>query len=192
MLKVCSTCDKELSTDCFTPCKRNKSGFRARCKSCESVHRKSRVGCTKSQEYTRSYYKANSEKILSDPRSRERSLKWAKDNREKHNEKNRKWSSLNKGYTASLSANKRAKKINATPDWLTGPQIAHIKRTYKLSALMKDITGVVYHVDHIVPLNGENVCGLHVPWNLQVLRADLNLSKSNKTLGDTLNGICPE
>lgn len=69
----------------------------------------------------------------------------------------------------------RATKLCATPDWLTGSMVSDIEGLYK-SASEKDTP---HHVDHIVPLQGVDVCGLHVPWNLQVIPARDNLKKSN-------------
>ena len=55
-----------------------------------------------------------------------------------------------------------------------------IKVIYNRANLIKKFTGESWHVDHIVPLKGKKVSGLHVPWNLQLLPAAENLAKSNK------------
>jgi len=79
----------------------------------------------------------------------------------------------NKGIRNALTAKRKATKLKATPSWLTKEQYRKIKEIY--STCPKG-----YHVDHIIPLKNGNVCGLHVPWNLQHLPANENLSKSNK------------
>jgi hypothetical protein len=92
----------------------------------------------------------------------------------------------NKDRYNARDAKRRAAKLQALPKWLTSEQLEQIKELYTCAQMFKLYTGEEYHVDHIVPLQGENVCGLHVPWNLQVIPARENLSKSNKLQEDIL------
>jgi hypothetical protein len=81
-----------------------------------------------------------------------------------------------------LSNKRRANKINRTPFWLNKGHLFEIESVYTYcSALRK--CGFDYHVDHIVPLQGKIVSGLHVPWNLQVIP-----SLDNKKKGNRFNG----
>ena len=77
-------------------------------------------------------------------------------------------------------AKRRSSKINRTPIWLTDADHAEIKRIYKIANQKTKQTGIKWHVDHIIPLRGKNVSGLHVPHNLRVVPASENLRKSNK------------
>lgn len=97
---------------------------------------------------------------------------WA--NPVKAREEKKKW--YNNGGKLIAEANAKTykhKKKNRTPKWLTKKQKKEIQNIYKNRP-----DG--YHVDHIVPINGVNVSGLHVPWNLQYLTAQENIAKKNK------------
>ena len=102
----------------------------------------------------------------STPRRREydrkRKLRWAKENPEKHN---------------ARCAARRAAKLQRTPAWA---DLEAIARIYAQARLMTIVTGWPHHVDHIIPLRGRSVCGLHVESNLQILPDDKNFEKSNK------------
>jgi hypothetical protein len=54
------------------------------------------------------------------------------------------------------------------------------EEAYRLSKLREKTTGFKWHVDHIIPLNGKNISGLHTWNNLAVIPASINLSKGNK------------
>jgi hypothetical protein len=71
----------------------------------------------------------------------------------------------------------RAKKQNKYPAWANKEEI---KKIYAQAVLMEKETGIKYEVDHIIPLNGENVSGLHVHENLQILTKCKNIQKNNK------------
>ena len=81
---------------------------------------------------------------------------------------------------SAYQAKRRADKLRATPIWLTGVDKERIQNEYKLAALQTKITGESWHVDHIIPLQGKLVCGLHVPGNLKAIRGKDNISKHNK------------
>jgi len=109
----------------------------------------------------------------------EENKKWRKDNPEKVKEYNS-LPSRKASNRVWQSRRKEKKNKNNTPSWLTSKDKKRIADIYLHMRDCRAVTGEEYHVDHIIPLNGDIICGLHVPWNLQVLPADVNMGKTNK------------
>ena len=77
-------------------------------------------------------------------------------------------------------AKRRAKKLKATPSWDLELTDFVVKEAYVLASVRREETGLDWHVDHVVPLQGALVSGLHVWNNIQLLPAQINKSKGNR------------
>jgi len=104
---------------------------------------------------------------------KEKAKLWTTANPKKVAARTRRWCRANKGKVNARAARRRARQIKVTPLWLTEVQWDEIEKIYELAA-EEGLT-----VDHIIPLQGERVCGLHVPWNLQLLSNEQNAKKGN-------------
>ena len=93
----------------------------------------------------------------------------------------------NPEYYKSLTSVRKRRHRAATPTWITPEQKLAMRQLYLQAMQLTKLTGERYVVDHIVPLISEEVCGLHVPWNLRVITQEENLRKSNKLLDTPLS-----
>ena len=107
----------------------------------------------------------------------ERKRDWHRRNKERFANYASGWKKDNKPKVNASTAKRRSAKLNATPAWLTQEHLQQIESVYVLAQQLTIDTGIVHHVDHIVPLQGELVSGLHVPWNLRAIPAAENLNK---------------
>jgi 5-methylcytosine-specific restriction endonuclease McrA len=92
-------------------------------------------------------------------------------NREAARARRKKWADANPGLMAEKCRARQAGLSTATPSWVDRSAIVAVYDAAREQGLT---------VDHIMPLKGENVCGLHVPWNLQLLSKSENSSKGNR------------
>jgi hypothetical protein len=113
-------------------------------------------------------------------------LEWQKKyrtvNKETVRENNKKWYTSPKGKaTMGATTRKRqASKLQRTPNWLTEEDLEIIKQSYQTAVEISEETGIKHVVDHIIPLQGRNVSGLHVPSNIQIISQIKNIKKSNR------------
>jgi len=124
----------------------------ARCYQCSKQHNNT----NKKREYMRRWYHSNKEHQQS------YRLRWDKENPDK---------------ARHHSSSRRARVLHAMPPWADETAI---QQQYAQARTWEVLTGIPMHVDHIIPLQGTNVCGLHCIQNLRVIPAKCNAAKSNK------------
>ena len=102
------------------------------------------------------------------------------ENPEKVRARSAAWKKSNMGKVIA-NTTKRKKYIRLrTPNWLTKNDHWIMEQAYDLALLRTKMFGFKWVVDHVIPLNGKNVSGLHTPYNLQVIPEIENLNKSNR------------
>lgn len=91
-----------------------------------------------------------------------------------------KWKQENKDLVNASTYKRRTAKLNRMPKWVNKDHLWLIKEVYELAALRTKQFGYPWHVDHIIPLQGDLVSGLHVVENLQVIPGIENIKKANR------------
>lgn len=153
-MKFCLNCSTEKPLDSFAKHKGMKDGLQVYCKECYKEKRKAYKH--KSKEYASKYREAN---------------------RDTCKIRIKEWKQNNKGAVNAQTAKRHAAKMQRTALWA---DLDKIKAYYDVCSFFNEVNGYIkYHVDHIVPMQGANVSGLHVHNNLQVILATENVSKSN-------------
>lgn len=101
-------------------------------------------------------------------------------NIEQERKRNKTYAKNNRHKSNARASKRRASKLKASPIWLTKNQVAEIGEFYNMAKQLETVFPWKQEVDHIEPLQGKDICGLHVPWNLQIIPRVLNRSKGIK------------
>ena len=180
---TCTKCRQEKGEIFFSNCTRRKTGKTAWCKACVNENSKARYVANIEKERQRSR-----DRTKSFPEKRAETRKrWADKNPEYwenyYQENRERMLELGKAnaknnasaYNVRMSAY-RAAKVSATPSWAN---FDDMRMWYEVAEVLSR-SGVKFEVDHIVPIKGELVCGLHTHDNMQILTKAENVRKLNR------------
>jgi len=200
-MKECKICTKIYDFSRFYINRANSDGLDKNCRECERARRRNNYLKHKDREIA--YAKKWNEK--NPGLARKMSENWRKNNLPRRAATQREWARKNK-HKVKISADKTtkkkkeadlalfkgtvafkqsiqcAKKRNILPKWITKAHLNEIKAIYIKAARISQETNTPHDVDHIIPIHGKIVTGLHVPWNLQILTHKENAAKSNKLI----------
>jgi len=179
-MKTCSACNVEKELSAFgkthsqcKPCRAEKQrAYRAKnIEAQREATRKWRAGAKDHEQEYRKLYRIENKAACN-----QRTQEWRDNNPEKSAESQRKYRQSNKGKVAAKNAKRYAGQRMRTASWA---DLQAIDALYDQASHLTATTGIKHHVDHIIPMHGEIVSGLHVETNLQILTASENCSKGN-------------
>lgn len=168
-MKTCSKCLRVLERSEFHKRVASPDGLAYKCRRC--VNQNSTAWRADNPNAYKEWHGRNQE------RKREYFKDWSSENKARIAENFARWMRANRGRVNATIAKRAAAKRRAVPVWFDPIAVREI---YKKAERMRAETGLKYEVDHVVPLQGETVCGLHWHGNLQIIKKGENLSKSNR------------
>lgn len=182
--KNCTKCRISKPFSEFATEKRNKSGIGAICKKCSHILNqvRARERYKNDENFRNKLKKAEKErrKKMGHEKYNNYMKDWRKTNPEKCKKTAAKKYFKNRDEYRYRARCRKAALRERTPKWLTEYDLFVIKCIYEKAKELETVFGISFHVDHIIPLRGEKVSGLHCPSNLQILPAAENIAKSNK------------
>lgn len=167
---ICNKCNENKPSDEFSRRSDNHGRLRGQCKVCMATADRTRYPKVKTQHQkaTKLWKTKNPDKARAISRRGTRV-----------------YYNRNKDYYIAMARERTVAQRAQAPSWLTKHQRIQIRTFYEDARRLTRNTGTSYTVDHIWPIKGKNSCGLHVPWNLQIMTRSSNASKSNHEPMDT-------
>lgn len=161
-MKSCYKCNKTKGLEEFYPHLGMRDGRLNQCKLCSK--------------------KSSREDYRNTPIEKRRAQRdaWRLSNKDKVKQAAVRYLNKHRGQCNAQTAKRRAFKKSATPKWLNKAHLREMRQFYIEAKELGWLSSERLEVDHIIPLVNEQVCGLHVPWNLQILPKGENVRKGNK------------
>lgn len=179
-MKTCTKCKKEQPFSAFHKSSSAKDGYQYHCKACKLAFQQANPNRAQVSAKYRAANKelCNARSVASQAKRKDyynaKMRKWCAENREQHLATRKAWYAANRAADIER-VRRRAGRIREAENRLTQAEKAEVQAMYDFCRVFP-----VFEVDHIIPLNGEVVSGLHVPTNLQILLRTDNRSKGNK------------
>lgn len=182
-MRTCTCCNESKpESEFYFRAKRGR--YEARCKSCFRAKVKTYADANREEVRDRNKLAGAKFREANRESERKRLREYVAANKELYAARSKVWRETKPHLNAAKEAKRRASKARATPSWAN---LTAIKAIYEEAAQLTERTGVLMHVDHIVPLMGGSVCGLHCEANLRVVPAVDNLRKGNHLIDALLH-----